>query len=163
MSANVRNRLLALGALWGVLLATVPAIVMTRPYRLSGFLVAALACAAVSGCVGTLAAGRRASARRTGKTVLAGLGTGLFQGLVGGAFAALLIWALMALTLSGFTLQDPVELAELTSPRVFLGSFFVALSVFLYAVAGGLLLGPAFGTLVNRAAAAPEAVAEKAG
>ena len=163
MSVNVRNRLLALGVLWGVLLASVPALVMTRPYRLSGFLVAALACAVVSGSVGTLAAGRRASIRRKGTTLLAGLGTGLFQGLVGGAFAALLIWALMALTLSGFTLQDPVELAVLTSPRVFLGSFFVALSVFLYAVAGGLLLGPAFGTLVNRAVAAPGAAAEKAG
>ena len=163
MSVNVRNRLLVLGALWGVLLASVPALVMTRPYRLSGFLVAALACAAVSGCVGTLAAGRRAAIRRKGATLLAGFGTGLFQGLVGGAFAALLIWALMALTLSGFTLEDPVELAVLTSPRVFLGSFFVALSVFLYAVAGGLLLGPAFGTLVNRAAAPPGAAAEKAG
>lgn len=164
MSVNVRNRLLALGALWGVLLASVPALVMTRPYRLSGFLVAAFACAALSGCVGTLAAGRRAAAiRRKGATLLAGLKTGLFQGLVGGAFAALLIWALMALTLSGFTLEDPVELAVLTSPRVFLGSFFVSLSVFLYAVAGGLLLGPAFGTLVNRAVAPPAAAAEKAG
>jgi hypothetical protein len=35
-------------------------------------------------------------------------------------------------------------------PAVFLGSFFVALSVFLYAFVGGLLLGPVFGTLVNR-------------
>ncbi len=160
MSATVRNKLLALGALWGLLLAAVPALVMTRPYRLSGFLVAALACATASGCLGTLAAGRRAATRRTGGTVLAGLETGLFQGLVGGAFAAALVWALMALTLSGFTLENPVDLALLTSPRIFLGSFFVALSVFVYAVAGGLLLGPLFGTLVNRAAKAP---AEKGG
>jgi hypothetical protein len=82
---------------------------------------------------------------------VAGLGTGFLQGLVGGAFAALLIWALMALTLSGFSLQNPVELSTLMRPRVFLGSFFVALSVFLYAVAAGLLLGPAFGRLVDRA------------
>jgi hypothetical protein len=106
---------------------------MARPYRLSGFLVAAL---------------RRRSGRRS---VLAWLGTGFLQGLVGGAFAALLIWALMALTLSGFTLENPVDLSVLMSPRVFLGSFFVALSIFLYAVAGGTLLGPAFGRLVNRA------------
>jgi uncharacterized membrane protein YfcA len=151
MLATVRNRLLALGALWGVLLAAVPALVMTRPYRLSGFLVAALLCAVLSGCVGTLAAGRRAARREESGGVLAGFGTGFFQGLVGGAFAALLVWALMALTLSGFSLQNPVELAELMSPRIFLGSFFVALSVFVYAVASGLLLGPAFGTLVNRA------------
>jgi hypothetical protein len=151
MTATVRNRLLLLGALWGVLLAVVPALVMTRPYRLGGFLVAALACAALSGCVGTLAAGRRAILKKSGG-ILAGLSTGLLQGLVGGAFAAALIWALMALTLSGFTLENPVELSTLMSPRVFLGSFFVALSVFLYSVAGGLLLGPAFGTLINRVA-----------
>jgi hypothetical protein len=133
MTATVRNRLLLLGSAWGVLLAALPALVMARPYRLGGFLVAAL---------------RGWSGR---KPVLAGLGTGFLQGLVGGAFAALLIWALMALTLSGFTLENPVDLSVLMSPRVFLGSFFVALSVFLYAVAGGTLLGPAFGRLVHRA------------
>ena len=151
MTATVRNRLLLLGSAWGVLLATVPALVMTRPYRLTGFLVAALVCAALSGCVGTLIAGRRATLREGGGGLLAGLGTGFLQGLVGGTFAALLIWALMALTLSGFTLENPVELSTLMRPRVFLGSFFVALWVFLYAVAGGTLLGPAFGRLVDRA------------
>ena len=157
MLVTVRNRLLALGALWGVLLAAGPTLVMTRPYRLSGFLVAALLCAALSGCVGTLAAGRRAAAcpGKSGRRgIAAAFGTGFFQGLVGGAFAALLIWALMALTLSGFSLENPVGLATLMSPRFFLGSFFVALSVFVYVVAGGLLLGPAFGTLVNRAVGA---------
>ncbi len=153
MMKTVRNRLLTIGVLWGVLLAAVPTLVMTRPYRLSGFLIAALVCAGLSGCVGTLAAGRGAARREERGGVLAGLGTGLFQGLVGGAFAALLIWALMALSLAGFSLQNPVELATLMSPRIFLGSFFVALSVFVYVVAGGLLLGPAFGTLVNRAVA----------
>jgi hypothetical protein len=150
MPTTVRNRLLALGALWGVLLAAVPALAMTRPYRLTGFLVAAILCAALSGCVGTLAAGRRAARRKESGGVLAGIGTGLVQGLVGGTFAASLIWVLMALTLSGLSPENPVELSTLMSPRIFLGSFFVALSVFLYSVAGGLLLGPAFGTLVNR-------------
>jgi hypothetical protein len=112
---------LLLGSAWGVLLAALPALVMARP----GW------------------SGRR--------PVLAGLGTEFLQGLVGGAFAALLIWALMALTLSEFTLENPVDLSVLISPRFLLGSFFVALSVFLYAVAGGTLLGPAFGRLVNRA------------
>src|SRR3712207_5565061 len=138
MTATVRNRLLLLGSAWGVLLATVPALVMTRPYRLTGFLVAALLCASLSGCVGTLVAGRRAALREGGGGLLAGLGTGFLQGLVGGTFAALLIWALMALTLSGFSLQNPVELSTLMRPRVFLGSFIVAVSVFLYAVAAGL-------------------------
>lgn len=151
MSAGVRNRLLALGALWGLLLAAVPALVMTAPYRLTGFLMVALVCAALSGCVGTLVAGRRAarSGRRSG--VLGGSGLGMLQGLAGGLVAALLLWVLMAVTTSGFTLQDPVELSALMRPRVFLGSFFVALSTFVYAVAGGLLLGPIFGKLIDRA------------
>ena len=156
MTASVRNRLLALGFLWGILLATVPALVMTDPYRLSGLLVASLVCAALRGCVGTLAAGRRATllAARSGgagrSSLLAGVGTGASQGLVGGGVAALIFWGIMAVSISGFTLHNPVELSVLMEPDVFLGSFFVALSVFLYVLVGGLLLGPVFGTLVNR-------------
>jgi len=149
MTATVRNKLLVLGAVWGVLLAALPALVMTR--RPSVFLGAALLVAVLSGCLGTLVAGRRAARRKEGRgAVLAGLGTGFLQGLVGGAFAALLIWALTALSISEFSLGSPPDLSMLMSPRVFIGSFFVALSVFLYAVAGGTLLGPAFGALVNR-------------
>jgi len=156
MTARARNRLLVLGVLWGLSLAALPALVMTSPYRLTGFLVAALICAALSGWIGPLGAGQRAarSARPEGtrrSEVLAGVGTGALQGLVGGGVAALLFWALMAVTASGFTLRNPVELSVLMSPRVFMGSFFVALSALLYAFVGGLLLGPVFGTLVNRA------------
>ncbi len=166
MTSRVRNRLLALGVLWGLLLSVVPVLVMTSPYRLTGFLVAALICAALSGCIGTLAAGRRAarSAPTEGtrrSEVLAGLRTGASQGLVGGGVAALLFWVLIAVTASGFTLLDPVELSVLTSPRVFIGSFFVALSVLLYAFLGGLLLGPIFGTLVNRAVRADKGAGGK--
>ena len=151
MTAGARNRLLALGALWGLLLAAVPALVMTDPYRLTDFLIVALVCAALSGCVGTLVAGRRAarSSRRSG--VLGGVGLGAVQGLAGGLVAALLFWVLMAVTTSGFTLQDPVELSTLMRPRVFLGSFFVALSAFVYVLVGGLVLGPVFGKLIDRA------------
>lgn len=151
MTSTVRNRLLALGVLWGLLLAAVPALLMTNPYRLTGLLVAGLACAALSGCVGTLVAGRRVAKKGGGRSgLLAGVGSGALQGFVGGIVAALLIWALMAVTLSGFTLRNPVELSVLMSPRVFMGSFFVALSAFAYALVGGVLLGPVFGTLVNR-------------
>ncbi len=151
MTAGVRNRLLALGILWGLLLAAVPALVMTNPYRLTGFLIVALVCAALSGCVGTLVAGRRTarSGRRSG--VLGGAGLGAVQGLAGGLVAALLFWVLMAVTTSGFTLQDPVEFSALMRPRVFLGSFFVALSAFVYVLVGGLVLGPIFGKLIDRA------------
>ncbi|HEX8260119.1 MAG TPA: hypothetical protein VF558_07450 [Rubrobacteraceae bacterium] len=151
MTSTVRNRLLALGVLWGLLLAAVPALLMTDPYQLTGFLVAGLACAALSGSLGTLVAGRRA-VKKGGErsSLLVGVLTGALQGLAGGIVAALLIWALMAITLSGFTLRNPVELSVLMSPRVFLGSFFVALSTFAYALVGGVLLGPIFGTLINR-------------
>ena len=151
MTSTVRNRLLALGVLWGLPLAAVPALLMTDPYQLTGFLVAGLACAALSGSLGTLVAGRRA-VKKGGErsSLLVGVLTGALQGLAGGIVAALLIWALMAITLSGFTLRNPVELSVLMSPRVFLGSFFVALSTFAYALVGGVLLGPIFGTLINR-------------
>ena len=151
MTSTVRNRLLALGVLWGLLLAAVPALLMTEPYQLTGFLVAGLACAALSGSLGTLVAGRRA-VKKGGErsSLLVGVLTGALQGLAGGIVAALLIWALMAITLYGFTLRNLVELSVLMSPRVFLGSFFVALSTFAYALVGGVLLGPIFGTLINR-------------
>ena len=151
MTASVRNRLLAPGVLWGLLLAAVPALVITNPYQLTGFLVAALVCAALSGCIGTLVAGRRA-ARSGGRSgALGGVGIRLVQGLAGGLVAALLFWAIMAISISGFTLQNPVELSVLMRPPVFLGSFFVALSAFLYVLVGGLVLGPVFGKLIDRA------------
>ena len=116
MTSTVRNRLLALGALWGLLLAAVPALLMTDRYQLTGLLVAGLACAALSGCVGTLVAGRRAVKKEGGgrSGLLAGVGIGVLQGLVGGVVAALLIWALMAVSLTGFTLRNPVELGWAT-------------------------------------------------
>ena len=151
MTTTARNRLLVIGSAWGLLLASLPAFVMTEPFRLSGFLAAALICAVLGGCAGALAAGRRAASRGARGGLLASLVTGLFQGLVGGAVAAFSIFALMAVTLSGFAPGNPGAVADLMSPRVFLGSFFVALSAFIYALLGGLLLGPGFGTLVNRA------------
>jgi hypothetical protein len=156
MTTRVGSRLLALGVLWGLLLAVVPILTMGEPYQLTGLLIAALLCAALSGCIGTLAAGRRAvkspaRTRAAGRSgVLAGVRIGAIQGLVGGGAAALFFWVLMALTTSGFSLQNPVDVSTLMRPQAFLGSFFVALSVFLYAFVGGLLLSPVFGTLVNR-------------
>lgn len=153
MAKATRNRLLALGALWGVLLAAVPAFVMGNPARPGGFAVSAVLCAAVSGAVGTLVAGYRASARRGGAKrggVPAAFGAGLAQGFVGGGMAAVAIWALMAAAISGFSLENAADPSALMRPQVFIGGFFVALSVFLYALAGSLLLAPAFGMLINR-------------
>jgi hypothetical protein len=150
MNASVRNRLLILGVVWGVLLAAVPAIVMAD--RPGGFLIAALACAAASGAVGTLAAGGRAARTVGSGALLSGLGTGFLQGLIGGGLAAIQVWAIMAVSISGLTLADLAEVSRMMRPGVFLGATFVALSAFLYALAGGLLLGPAFGVIVNRTA-----------
>ena len=90
MTAAVRNRLVPLGAVWGLVLAALPALVMTDPDALTGFLVMALACAAVGGVVGTLVAGRRASRSAPGRkgargaAVLRGSAIGAVQGIVGG-------------------------------------------------------------------------------
>lgn len=158
MKAYFRNRLLALGVLWGILLAAVPALVMARGF--GWFLAAALVSAAFSGCVGTLATGQRLLVRLKKGAKLGGLasslGTGLFQGLFGGGVAALLFWGLMSVTISGFSPLNPEGLSRLMSPQVFLGSFFVALSVFMYAVVVGVLLGPIFGPLIKRSAKVEE-------
>ena len=157
MNTATRNRLLGLGALWGLCLAAIPAFIMANPLRPDGFLVAAVLCALLSGVVGTLVAGRRASVRSRKirrSALVAGFGTGFFQGLIGGGVAALIFWGIMAFVISGFTIGGAADLSSLMRPQVFLGSFFVSLSVFVYALAGGLLLGPVFGTLVNRVAGA---------
>ena len=155
MTSTARNRLLLLGALWGLTLASLPALVMAGPGRVGGFLLAALLFATLSGAAGTAVAGRRVERVSGGafarSPLVSGVKTGAVQGLVGGAVAALLFWALMAVTISGFSPGGPVEPSVLMSPRVFLGSFFVALSVFLYTLVGGLVLGPLFGPLVRRA------------
>ena len=154
MKTHVRNRLVALGALWGLALVAVPVLVMTEPYRLTGFLFAAHLCAALGGVVGTLLAGRRAAKRAASGAghpgVAAWFRTGASQGLVGGGMAALLLWALMALATSGFSLQNPVDVSVLLRPQAVFGSFFISLSTFLYAFFAGLLLGPVFGPLVDR-------------
>jgi len=154
MSPRSRNRLLLLGALWGLLLAAPAALVMAD--RPSVLVAVSVLFAGASGAIGTLLAGRRAALRaaRSSKPrrpwALAGLGTGLAQGLFGGAVAASLFWVLMTVIISGFSFARPVPPSALTEPSVLLGSFFVALSAFGYAVAGGVLLGPLSGTLINR-------------
>lgn len=105
MTFGTCNRLLIPGVKWGLVLAAVPALVMTDRYRLTGFLV-----------------------------------------------VALLFWLVVAVTISGFTLQDPVERSVMMSSRISPGSFFVALSAFVYTLVGGLTPGPLFGPLVERAA-----------
>ncbi len=68
MTSTVRNRFLALGTLWGLLLAAVPALLMSSPYQLTGLLLAGLMCAALGGSLGTLVAGRRAAKKGDGRS-----------------------------------------------------------------------------------------------
>lgn len=146
MQASARNRLLGLGVLWGLLLAVPPFLVMAEG-ELTTFSGAAVLCAVASGAMGTLATGKRATRGGKRGPVAATLRTGVFQGMFGALWGALCIWVLMSLALSGFSVGN---LSALMRPQVFLGSFFVALSVFVYALAGGVLLSPIFGILVNR-------------
>ncbi len=79
------------------------------------------------------------------------LGRMLTPGVVAGTLAALLLWLVIAVTIPGFTLRDPVGLPVLMTPGSFLGSVFVTLSAFVYTLVGGLLLSSMFGSLVERA------------
>ena len=88
MMSSARNRLLLLGALWGLTLASLPAFVMADPGRVGGFFLAALLFAALSGAAGTAVAGRRAQRTSEGAVarspLVSGVKTGAVQGLVGG-------------------------------------------------------------------------------
>lgn len=114
MNGMVRSRLLLLGAVWGLVLAIVPAVMaFDDPFTISPFLVAALSCAAASGAVGTLIAGcRAANSRSSGRTgwylvLLAGFGTGAAGAVVAGTLAALSIWGAMAVNMSGLSTETP--------------------------------------------------------
>ncbi|QYJ16162.1 hypothetical protein Rxycam_01993 [Rubrobacter xylanophilus DSM 9941] len=145
MNTPVRN-LLVLGAAWGLLLAAPPAVLMAGEPDF--FVLAALLGAALAGALGTLAAARSLSGGRRGLRAL--LGFGARQGLSGGAVAAGLLWGMMAVSIAGVSPAEPGGLSALMRPAVFVGSFFVALSVFVYALLAGLLLGPVLGLLAVR-------------
>lgn len=135
MITSVRNRLLALGALWGLVLAALPA---------------ALSCASLSGAIGALVAGHRAVAVTFARRgLLAISGVGALQGLVSGTFAALSIWLALATTISGFSAGSPLKILNLLwRPEIFVESAIAA--VFVYTVAVGMLLTPVVGAAVYR-------------
>lgn len=81
---------------------------------------------------------------------MSGLKTGAFQGLMSGILAAFGVWVLMALTISEVSLQNLVDISSFMRPAVFFGSFFVALSAFLYVIVVGTLLGPFSGALIYK-------------
>jgi hypothetical protein len=127
MITSIHNRVLALGALWGLVLAALPA---------------ALSCASLSGAIGTLVAGSRAVAvpfARRGLLAISGVGA--LQGLVSGTFAALSIWLALATTISEFSAGSSLKILSLLGrPEIFVESATAA--VFVYTVAVGILLSP---------------------
>lgn len=155
MTPHARNRLLLLGALWGLALAAVPAALAFDRFSLSPFLISAFLCAALSGAAGALVAGRRAAGSRPGGWSI--LGAGALQGLVTALLAALSIWVALTATMAGFSTASPLEVLDLlTEPGIFMQSAVAAIAVFTYYAAVGLLLSPLIGTVIVRVVRARE-------
>ena len=152
MTSNVRNRLLLLGALWGLVLAALPAVLaFDDRFVLSPFLVAAFVCAGLSGAVGALIAGRRAATSSTRRGLLAVSGVGALQGLVSGTLAALSIWLALAVTISGFSTGSPGEILDLLRrPEIFVESAIAAIAILVYTLTVGTLLSPVVGAVLCR-------------
>ena len=161
MVSSTRNLLLAAGALWGFVLALVPAMVaFDGPLNLSPFLVSALLCAALSGALGTWTSGRWANQTRSHRSkegwpkwLLSGFLTGSLQALAVGVLATLSIWLAMTITMTGFSTATPKAIYLLVSqPSMFLQSAIVARTVLVYALLAGVALAPLTGLSINRVA-----------
>lgn len=153
MSKSSRNRLTLAGALWGLSLALLPAVLAFDGFALSPFLLAALLLSALAGAGGALVAGRRAIRRLTGpgSSWAAASGIGALQAVVAAAIAALSIWLALTVTMTGFSPDAPGRILALFSdPGIFLQSALAALVVFGYAAFVGLLLSPLVGSVVLR-------------
>lgn len=142
------------------MMAAVPSLAaFDDPFTVSPFLVAAHLCAGASGAVGFWLAGRRAVASEThasdgwARDVLRVIGTGAFQAIVAAPLAALSIWLMMAVNMSGFSEENLGELLNILNifrePAIWLESSIVALAVFVYAVVVGLLLSPISGIAIR--------------
>ncbi len=141
-------------------MAAVPSLVaFDDPFTVSPFLIAAHVCAGASGAVGFWLAGRRvAQSETTGdgwpQSVLKILGAGVFQALAAAPLAALSIWLMMAINMSGFSEENLGELLNILNifrePSIWLESLIVAQAVFIYAVVVGLLLSPVSGIAIRR-------------
>lgn len=153
MSTSSRNRLILAGALWGLSLALLPAVLAFDGFALSPFLLAALLLSALAGAAGALVAGRRAARQRTEPDAnwATASKTGAVQGLAAAAIAALSIWLALTVTMTGFSPDAPGRiLALFGDPGIFLQSALAALVVFSYAALVGLLLSPLVGSAVLR-------------
>lgn len=151
MTSSVRNRLLLLGALWGLVLAALPAVLAFDRFALSPFLISAFACAGISGAMGMLLAGRRAAATPAGLGLLPAVRIGVLHGLVSAALAAVTIWLALTVTISGFSVGSPSEILDLFwRPAIFIEGAIAAIAVFVYTAAVGTVLSPVVGAAIRR-------------
>jgi len=151
MVSSVRNRLLALGALWGLSLAIFPAVLAFDRFALSPFLISAFVCAGVSGAMGMLLAGRRAAATPAVRSLRPAVRTGILHGLASAALAAVTIWLALTITISGFSVGSPSEILDLfRRPAIFIEGAIAAVAVFVYTAAVGTALSPVVGAAIRR-------------
>lgn len=153
MSTSSRNRLTLAGALWGLLLALLPAALAFDGLALSPFLLAALLLSAIGGTGGALVAGRWAARKLAGPglTWATASGIGAVQGVVAAAISAPSIWLALTVTMTGFSPVAPGRILILFGdPGIFLQSALAALVVFVYAASVGLLLSPLVGRVILR-------------
>ncbi|MBA4115422.1 MAG: hypothetical protein H0X71_03085 [Rubrobacter sp.] len=163
MTSSVRNRLILPGALWGLVLAALPAVLAFDRFALSPFLVAALACAGLSGAVGAVVAGRRAMGLPESRGLLAVSSVGAVQGLVSGVLAAFSIWLALSITISGFSVGSPGEILDLLRrPEIFIEGAVAAIAILLYTVVAGTLLSPVVGAVICRLVRRREPAARRA-
>ena len=157
MNVSTRNLLSASGALWGLVMALVPAEVAFRgPLTLSPFLFSAFLAAALSAAAGTLFAGWVASRKQLGSAkegwmhrLLSGTLTGVLQALVTGVLATLGVWFAITVTISGFSVATPGEIFRLVhSPELFLQGWIVGRAVLVYSLVVGLALSPLTGSFI---------------
>lgn len=169
MASPTRNLLLTAGAVWGFVLALIPAMAaFAGPLNLSPFLVSALLCAALSGAAGTWISGlwtsrTQSSYERGGwaRWLLLGFATGVLQAVLVGVLAALSIWLAMTITMTGFSVATPGAIYLLVSqPSIFLQSAIVARTVFVYALLVGVALAPFTGLAINYRVAGREVAAQ---
>ncbi len=164
MTSSVRNRLILPGALWGLVLAAFPAVLAFDRFALSPFLVAAFACAGLSGAAGAVVAGRRAMGLAPeSRGLIAVSGIGAVQGLVSGVLAAFSIWLALSITISGFSVGSPGEILDLLRrPEIFIEGAVAAIAILLYTVAVGTLLSPVVGAVICRVVRRREPAARRA-
>ena len=158
MSFSTRNLLIVVGALWGLVMAVIPAEVGFRgPMTLSPFLVTAFLGAALSAAAGALLAGWVAAKGR-GKTavkegwmrqVLSGTLVGVLQAAATGVLATLTTWLAITITISGFSVATPGEILRLVrTPEIFLQGWVLGRAILVYSLVVGLLFSPLTGNFI---------------